>query len=148
VTDPPARDFWKHKSLDELGEQEWEALCDGCARCCMVKLEDEDTGRLHFTNVACAMLDLDRCRCRDYAHRRERVAGCLDLRPLDDSLLAQLPDSCAYRRLAEGRELPAWHPLVSGEADSVRRAGISMCGRCFSETHIHPEQLIDHIIDL
>ncbi|HEB58560.1 MAG TPA: YcgN family cysteine cluster protein [Gammaproteobacteria bacterium] len=143
-----ATPFWQTKTLEEMDDGEWEALCDGCARCCMVKLEDEDSGELHFTNVACHLLDRTQCRCRDYAHRRQRVPTCLMLRPLDPRLLTQLPSSCAYRTLAEGRSLPSWHPLVSGDPDSVRAAGISMCGCCLSEENVHPEQLVDHVIEL
>lgn len=140
--------FWEDKHLDELSNAEWEALCDGCARCCMVKLEDADSGELHHTNVACHLLDRDTCRCRDYTHRRQRVPVCLDVRPLDEEKLAQLPSTCAYRCLAEGHPLPAWHPLISGTPESVHDAGISMRGRCFSEENIHPQQLPDHVIEL
>ncbi len=151
MTDPIRRDrlaarYWENKSLAEMNTAEWEALCDGCGRCCTVKLEDEDSGELHYTNVACHLLDLRRCRCRDYRRRAERVPGCLRLAPAASALLRQLPASCAYRRLAEGRGLPDWHPLVSGDPASVHAAGVSVRGKVVAEQYIHPEQLPDHIV--
>jgi uncharacterized cysteine cluster protein YcgN (CxxCxxCC family) len=112
-----------------------------------VKLEDEDSGEIFFTNVACRLLDLERCRCRDYAHRSERIPQCLVLRPLDEVRLRALPASCAYRRLSEGRDLEWWHPLVSGDPDSVHHAGISVRGRAVSEEYVHPDELEDHIVE-
>jgi uncharacterized cysteine cluster protein YcgN (CxxCxxCC family) len=140
-------DFWRDKPLSELSETEWESLCDGCGRCCLVKLEDMDSGELHFTNIACRHLRLPDCRCNCYAIRTSQVPDCLQLTPdsLPD-LLDHLPTSCAYRRLYEGRALPAWHPLISGEKESVVRAGISVRDRVVSEEYIHPEQFPDHII--
>lgn len=140
--------FWLHKSLDQMSDQEWESLCDGCGRCCLVKLEDEDSGDIHFTNVSCRLLNNESCSCRDYSHRSEQVPNCLVLRPLNEALLAALPHSCAYRRLSEGRSLADWHPLLSGDPESVHKAGISMRGKTISEEFIHIEQLQDHIICL
>jgi uncharacterized cysteine cluster protein YcgN (CxxCxxCC family) len=139
-------EFWWDKGLTEFSADEWEALCDGCGRCCLLKLEDEDTGEVYFTNVACRMLDLHTCRCRDYARRAECVPDCLVLRPFSPELFAQLPSTCAYRLLAQGQPLPAWHPLISGETDSVHHAGISVRGKVVSEEYIHPEQLPEHLI--
>jgi uncharacterized cysteine cluster protein YcgN (CxxCxxCC family) len=139
-------DFWQHKPLVELTSAEWEALCDGCGRCCLHKLEDEDTGELYFTNVACRLLDLKTCRCREYARRVELIPDCLMLSPSNLGLFKQLPSTCAYRLLAEGQPLPDWHPLVTGDVDSVHSAGISVRGKVVSEAYIHPEQLPEHMI--
>jgi len=138
--------FWLNKSLDAMTDDEWELLCDGCGRCCLVKLEDEDSGNIYFTSVACHMFDAEQCNCRDYSHRTSQVPDCLVVRPLTESLLAALPASCAYRRLAEGRGLADWHPLISGKAKSVRLAGISVHGQVISEEFVHLDQLEDHII--
>jgi uncharacterized protein len=124
--EPP---FWKRKSLREMTTAEWESLCDGCARCCLVKLEDEDTGRIHFTHVGCRLLDTDTCRCRDYANRSERVPDCVRLTPREVESLAWLPPTCGYRLVAEGRDLAWWHPLVSGDPSTVEAAGVSVRGR-------------------
>lgn len=139
-------DFWQRKMLADLTPAEWEALCDGCGRCCLHKLEDEDTGELYFTNVACRLLDLSTCRCRQYSRRVELIPDCLMLSPTNLELFKQLPSTCAYRLLAEGRPLPDWHPLVTGDVDSVHRAGISVRDKVVSEEYIHPEQLPEHMI--
>ena len=139
-------EFWRDKALQDLMPDEWEALCDGCGRCCLNKLEDEDTAELYFTNVACHLLDLTTCRCRDYSHRVELVPDCLVLTPGQAELFDQLPDTCAYRLRSEGRPLPDWHPLVSGDHDSVHSAGISVRGKVVSEEYIHPDQLPEHVI--
>jgi uncharacterized cysteine cluster protein YcgN (CxxCxxCC family) len=126
--------FWKRKSLAEMTSEEWESLCDGCALCCLQKLEDEDTGDIYFTDIACRLLDTDTCRCKDYADRAKLVEACLVLSADSPDAFRWLPGSCAYRLLAEGADLPAWHPLITGDPDSVHDAGISARGKCVSET--------------
>ncbi|MGC6471943.1 MAG: YcgN family cysteine cluster protein [Parvibaculales bacterium] len=128
--------FWERKSLHELSHEEWEALCDGCAKCCLVKLVDEETEELHYTRLSCRLLDESSCRCSDYAQRLTRVKGCLKLTPetLPD-MMTWLPQTCSYRLLAEGRDLPHWHPLVSGDPQSVHDMGISIKGKCVNEKH-------------
>jgi len=139
--------FWKKKSLAEMSKAEWESLCDGCGRCCLNKLEDEDNGEIFYTDVACKLLDLKSCRCGDYHSRVKQVPDCLVLSMDHPEYFMFLPDSCAYRRLHEGKPLLNWHPLVSGTTDSVQRAGISIAGKCISEQDLHPEELEDRIIE-
>ncbi len=127
-------EFWKRKSLAEMSTGEWESLCDGCALCCLQKLEDEDSGEIYFTDVACKLLDLNSCRCRDYPARAKKVADCLVLSVDNLQAFAWLPATCAYRLLADGDDLPEWHPLITGDPDSVHEAGISALGKVVSET--------------
>lgn len=136
--------FWE-LSLAELNRAEWEALCDGCGQCCLHKIEDADTGTIQRTNVACKLLDTDTARCRDYRNRKAFVPDCLrlTLRIVDD--VAWLPESCAYRRRAAGQPLPRWHYLLSGDPETVKRAGVSVVGRVVSETEAGP--LDHHIVD-
>jgi uncharacterized cysteine cluster protein YcgN (CxxCxxCC family) len=118
--------FWR-QPLSRLSEQEWESLCDGCGRCCLHKVEDHHSGETFYTRAACRLLDCDSCRCSDYGRRSERVPTCLRITPRNLTTLSRwLPVTCAYRLLAEGRELPPWHPLISGDPDSVHAAGISV----------------------
>ena len=132
--------------LDRLDPQQWEALCDGCARCCLHKLEDADTGEVFYTSVRCRYLDEARCRCGDYARRSELMPNCVHLDPLSVRDYHWLPATCAYRLRAEGSLLPEWHPLVSGDADSVHRAGISIRGRAISDEYVHADGYDEHII--
>jgi len=138
--------FWQKKTLSEMSHAEWESLCDGCARCCLLKLEDEDTGSVHFTNVSCRLLDTATCRCKDYSNRTARVPGCLSLTPENLRLnLNILPSTCAYKRLYLKQDLPDWHPLMSGQRSTVH-ATASVRGLCLSEDHVHPDQLQQHIV--
>jgi len=135
-------EFWKHKTLAQLSGREWEALCDGCGRCCLHKLQDADTGQVSYTRVACRMLDVQRCRCRDYPQRARLVPDCLVL-DRGGSNFDLLPLSCAYRRLHEGLPLEWWHPLVSGDPQTVHRAGISVRGFALPEDAVHPDEVED-----
>ena len=126
-------DYWKRKSLAEMTTEEWEGLCDGCALCCMHKVEDEDTGDVFYTNIACRLLDLGTCKCTDYSNRAKIVAECFVLSPDKPEMFAWLPASCAYRRLANGQDLPEWHPLITGDPETVHEAGISIKGKAVSE---------------
>src|SRR5882757_2131468 len=139
--------FWKRKSLAEMTSAEWESLCDGCGRCCLVKLEDEDDGTIYFTDVGCRLLDGSACRCRDYENRTAQVDDCVRLTPENVGSLNWLPPTCGYRLLAEGRDLYWWHPLVSGDPDSVHTAGISVRDRVFGDEDTVPEAALDkHIV--
>lgn len=138
--------FWENKSLADMDVEEWESLCDGCGRCCLVKLEDSDSSKVSYTNVACTLLDINACRCTDYAHRKQRVAACfvLDANSLGD--YSYLPPTCAYRLLSEGKTLPQWHPLITGNADSVHQAGISVRDKVVSQDYVHDSELQDRIV--
>ena len=147
MTDPDVP-FWQRKSLAEMSNAEWESLCDGCGRCCLVKLEDEDTAATYFTDVGCRLLDGQTCRCRDYAHRSEKVDDCVRLTPKVVHEIKWLPPTCAYRLLDEGKDLYWWHPLVSGDPDSVHQARISVRGRVRDcEDDVPDETLEDRIVD-
>lgn len=137
--------FWKRKTLAEMSREEWESLCDGCGKCCLHKLEDEDSGEVHYTNVACRLLDLDEIRCTKYAERARWVATCAVLTPDRVATFGWLPETCAYRLLDEGRELPDWHPLVTGDKASVHDARMSVRGTAVAERDAG--DLEDHIID-
>ena len=145
--DPPPKPFWETKTLIEMTPSEWEALCDGCGQCCLIKLEDEETNELFVTNVACHQLDIASCRCRHYAERESLVDMCLVIRLDKPEVFEWLPQTCAYRCLYEGRSLPDWHPLVCQDKNAVHNAGISVKAYAVSEEFIHPEQLGQHIID-
>ncbi|GAC1330676.1 MAG: YcgN family cysteine cluster protein [Beijerinckiaceae bacterium] len=137
--------FWE-KPLEALTRSEWEQLCDGCGRCCLVKLEDEDTGKIHYTDVGCRLLEAGTCRCTDYRRRRASVPECVKLTPQNLRTIPWLPPTCAYRLRAEGHDLPWWHPLVSGDPELVHRVGVSVRGRIGTfEQDIREDDLPDHI---
>jgi hypothetical protein len=137
--------FWERKSLTEMSPAEWESLCDGCAKCCLYRLEDADTRAVYTTNVHCRLLDPESGRCTDYPNRSTRVPDCVTITPklLEDPYW--LPTTCAYRRLAEGRGLPSWHPLITGDPASVRLAGQQVCGRTVCEDDA--DDLENHLVD-
>jgi uncharacterized cysteine cluster protein YcgN (CxxCxxCC family) len=143
---PDAVPFWVAKPLDSMSHAEWESLCDGCGQCCLLKVEDEDTGKVFLTELACRLLDLRSCRCRDYARRHASVPDCVVIGLDNLRQIAWLPESCAYRRLAEGRDLEWWHPLVSGDPDTVHQAGISVRGWTRSEEGVRENAIARYII--
>ena len=127
-----------------MSPEEWESLCDGCARCCLNKLEDIDTGEIAYTSVACRLLDTDSCRCKDYEDRTRYVPDCVVLTPKRVSELRWLPSTCAYRVLSEGGTLAEWHPLRTGDPESTGKAGISVAGRVISERDA--DDLEDYVV--
>jgi len=139
--------FWRAKPMTELTTQEWESLCDGCGKCCTIKLQDEDTDEILFTDVVCHLLDTHSCRCSRYKDRAYLVPDCVKVTPDNIAALAFMPSTCAYRLIAEGKDLFDWHPLVSGKRDSVHRAGMSVRYRVISEEEIVEEELPAHIVD-
>ena len=140
--------FWERKPLSKMSQREWEALCDGCGKCCPNKLEDEDTGEVALTRIACRLLDDDTCRCAHYENRHQFVPDCIVLRPDNlDTHAYWMPDTCAYRLLWQGNPLPDWHPLITGSAQSVHDAGISVRGITLSEFDIPEEDWEEHIIE-
>jgi len=140
-----ANRFWETVPLSQMSRDQWESLCDGCGKCCIHKLEDEETGELHPTNVACKLLDRNSGQCTDYRHRRIHVPECVRLTPRLLRKIGWLPETCAYRLVDEGRPLADWHPLVSGDPESVHKAGISVRGWTVSETEAG--DLEHHIVD-
>jgi uncharacterized cysteine cluster protein YcgN (CxxCxxCC family) len=139
--------FWKNIRASDLTLEEWEALCDGCAICCLYKIEDEESGEVHLTNVACRFLDLQACRCQLYDQRRSAMPTCIKLTPLKVASLSWLPDTCAYRLVLQGKPLPDWHTLVSGDPQSVHKAGISVKGRVIRESEANMNALEDYVIE-
>ena len=139
--------FWQEKTLVELDADEWESLCDGCGRCCMIKLEDEEDGSVHYTSLVCDLLDIERCRCTRYPERHVLVPDCIELTPDLAATLRWLPVTCAYRRLAEGKDLLPWHPLISGDPNSVHLADISVRDRVVPVRWVHEQEHEDHLVD-
>ncbi len=139
--------FWEDVPLQAMTAEEWEAVCDGCAKCCLKSLQDEDDGTVYFTDVHCFLLDPLTCRCGDYAHRTERVPDCIRLEPRRLDEVFWMPASCSYRRLADGRGLAPWHPLVARDPNAVHQAGISIRGRAVPETSFAEADLEDRLVD-
>lgn len=141
--------FWKTTALEAMSREQWESLCDGCGKCCLSKLEDEDTGDIYWTSVACHLFDAERCRCGDYENRLACVPDCVGLTPQNVRTITWLPSSCAYKLVAEGHDLYWWHPLVSGSSETVHQAGMSVRGRVTaSEAEMTtPEDYLDHMLD-
>ncbi|RIJ23813.1 YcgN family cysteine cluster protein [Henriciella barbarensis] len=142
-----SKPFWETKSLTEMSPQEWESLCDGCAKCCLLKLEDEDSGDVAYTRLHCKLLDAHLCRCSDYPNRKAKVPDCVILTPKSVSELKWMPKSCAYRRVHEGRGLEDWHHLVCGDRQRIHEVGKSIMGQTVSEETVFEEDQIDWIID-
>lgn len=141
--------FWKTTALEDMTSTQWESLCDGCGKCCLSKLEDEDTGDIYWTNVGCRLFDAKTCRCSDYANRLTRVSDCVGLTPQNVRTISWLPKTCAYRLVAEGHDLYWWHPLLSGSTETVHEAGISMRGRVpvLESDLAEPEDYIDYMLE-
>lgn len=139
--------WWQQKPLAEFTQHEWESVCDGCARCCLYKLQDIDTDELFYTDVVCRFLDLDSCRCTDYVHRHEIMPTCIILTPQNLSEIQWMPATCAYRMLFEGSDLAWWHPLNSGDRQSTRMAGITIDSFAVSENEINMDNLQGHVQD-
>lgn len=139
--------FWEEKTLEEMTTTEWEALCDGCGRCCLMKLEDEDSGEIFTSDVHCRLLDGESCKCSDYPNRLAMVPDCIKLDPQNVRTISWIPVTCAYRRIAEGKGLAWWHPLISGDPETVAAVGVSVRGRTISETKVKPGEWEDHVAD-
>ena len=136
--------YWEAKSLEEMSKSEWESLCDGCGKCCLIKLEDSDTKELFYTDVACYLLDQKTCRCKDYANRKKLVDDCLQLEVNDVEDFKWLPKTCAYRLLHEGKDLPKWHYLLSGDRSKMHKKKMSVQNRVVSETEVL--EVAEHIV--
>ena len=139
-------DFWKNYTLEQLNRAEWEALCDGCGLCCLIKLEDEDSSEVAYTKVACKLLDCSTEHCSDYPNRLNYVPDCIQLSPEKLEQISWLPTSCAYRRLSENKPLPSWHYLNTGSRENVIKARKSVAGRCVSEQDINEDDIEDYIV--
>jgi len=138
--------FWSNLPWSALTDEEWEALCDGCAQCCLLKVEDDADGRIGYTRIACRLLDVESCRCRHYPTRHDHVSDCLAMQAQSAGTLSWLPDTCAYRLRARGLPLPHWHHLVCGDRNAVHAAGISVRSRAISEAHVHPDEIAAQVV--
>ena len=144
MTDQP---FWKTTKLEDMTSEQWESLCDGCGKCCLNKLEDWETGEIYWTKIGCELLDCDTCRCSDYENRFKKVSDCIQLTPEVVRTLTWLPPTCGYRLVAEGKDLFDWHPLISGDPETVHKAGVSVKGRVIPDQKIAPEDYEDYLVD-
>ena len=143
---PVNNPFWKTKKLEQMSPEEWESLCDGCGLCCLLKIEDEDSGDVFNTSVCCHLLDIETCRCKDYDRRFAKAPMCSKLTHDNLSAMSWLPETCAYKRLNAGQSLPSWHYLITNDTDSVHAAGTSARWFALSEEYVHPDQLVDLVI--
>lgn len=146
LDNPASSPFWETVPLAQMSQSQWESLCDGCGRCCLNKVEDWDTGEIIWTDLACRLLDHESCRCKDYTNRFAKVPECLQLTPQSVEEITWLPPSCAYARLRDGKPLLWWHPLLSGDADTVHAAGISVRGRVKTEVGVPVEEYEEHLV--
>lgn len=137
--------YWEKLTLEKMSSDQWESLCDGCGLCCLVKIENEESGEVFNTGISCKQLNIETCRCSDYENRLSDVAMCIQLTLDNLPSLGWLPETCAYKCLNEGRALPIWHPLITNDKDSVHQAGVSAKGFAQSEEYIHPDQILDFI---
>ncbi len=147
MSDDRDHPFWQRKTLSEMTRDEWESLCDGCAKCCLIKLQDVADGSTEYTDVACRLLDHDTCRCSRYADRQKEVPDCVTLTSDNIDALGWMPSTCAYRLIANGKDLYWWHPLVSGDPETVHLAGMSVRNRILPESEVDEEALEDRIVD-
>ncbi|MEM1377325.1 MAG: YcgN family cysteine cluster protein [Pseudomonadota bacterium] len=141
--------YWESKTLTDMSQEEWEALCDGCGRCCMAKLIDDDTDELHYTTVACRLFNMQSCQCSDYENRQSKVDDCVKLTPENVGELTWLPQTCAYRLIHEGKPLYDWHPLISGDPSTVIASGASMFGKVTATEQdiAHDGEYLDHLVE-
>ncbi len=139
-------EFWQTKTLEQMTPQEWESLCDGCGKCCLVKLEDYDTAAIYHTDIACKLLDIDCCRCSDYKHRQQQVEDCVKLDIHNIESIKWLPHTCSYKLVAQGKPLPDWHHLRSGSRDTVHKIGASVKQFAVSELTVKDSDVEEHII--
>ncbi len=143
---PATNNFWETKTLGQMSPEEWESLCDGCGLCCLVKIEDEDSGEVFNTSVSCFLLNVESCRCSDYKNRLSKAPMCVQLTLDNLAQINWLPETCAYQRLNVGESLPSWHPLITKNKNSVHEAGFSAKWFAQSEEYIHPDQITDFVI--
>ena len=139
--------FWLTTALEDMNDQQWESLCDGCGQCCAHKLQDEDTEEIFFTNIVCRYLDTNKCQCSVYQDRHAHVPDCIKITPENAKTLAWIPETCAYKRLANGQSLPKWHPLETGDPKSAQKANISVTNKVISEADIDMDDLEDYLVD-